>query len=360
MSLPVALRRVTTPSKGVAWMAAVRKPRSVGNPPLTDHFGRVHRSLRVSVTDRCNLRCRYCMPADGMAWLRRDEVASDDELVRLTSVLVALGIRDVRVTGGEPLVRAGVADIISRLRGLPGMQEISMTTNGVLLAEHIDALVDAGLDRLNVSVDSLDPGRFAQITRRNDLARVLEGLAACERHDALRPIKVNAVTLRGLSEPDVLPLARLARDRPYVVRFIEAMPIDAGRTWSSEQVIPGEELRRMIGAKWPLREFPRTRPSAPGRRWRFVDGCGELEFVSSVSEPFCASCDRLRLTADGRLRSCLFATDETDLLTPLRAGASDAELIGLIADNVAAKGVGHGIGTPGWSYEGRPMSMIGG
>jgi len=300
------------------------------------------------------------MPAEGMTWLRRDELATDEELIRLTGVLVGLGVSDIRVTGGEPLVRAGITDILARLRALPGIAEISMTTNGVLLAEHIDALVEAGLDRLNVSVDSLDPGRFAQITRRNDLTRVLEGLAACERHIALRPIKVNAVVLRGLSEPDVLPLARLARDRPYVVRFIESMPIDAGRTWSSEQVIPGEELRRMIGATWPLREVPRTRPSAPGRRWRFADGQGELEFVSSVSEPFCASCDRLRLTADGRLRACLFATSETDLLTPLRAGATDAQLTVLIADTVAGKGPGHGIGTPGWSYDGRPMSMIGG
>ncbi len=341
-------------------MVAVREPRSVSSPALTDRFGRRHRSLRVSVTDRCNLRCRYCMPAEGMTWLRRDELATDEELVRLTAVLVSLGVSDIRITGGEPLVRAGITDILARLRALPGVAEISMTTNGVLLAEHLDALVEAGLDRLNVSVDSLDPGRFAQITRRNDLTRVLEGLAACERHVALRPIKVNAVVLRGLSEPDVLPLARLARDRPYVVRFIESMPIDAGRTWSSEQVVPGEELRRMIGATWPLREVPRTRPSAPGRRWRFGDGRGELEFVSSVSEPFCASCDRLRLTADGRLRACLFATSETDLLTPLRAGANDAQLTALIAETVDGKGPGHGIGTPGWSYDGRPMSMIGG
>lgn len=338
----------------------MRQPESVSTPPLTDRFGRSHRSLRLSVTDRCNLRCRYCMPAEGMAWLARDELATDDELVRLAGLLVTLGIADIRVTGGEPLVRPGLAGIVARLRALPGLRELSMTTNGVLLAEHIDALVAAGLDRLNVSVDSLDPQRFAAITRRDDLARVLAGLAACERHVALRPIKVNAVALRGLSEPDVLPLARLARERPYVVRLIEAMPIDAGRAWSSEHVIPGEELRAMIDAVWPLREYPRTRPSAPGRRWRFADGCGELEFVSSVTEPFCASCDRLRLTADGRLRACLFATAETDLLTPLRAGASDAELAGLVSATVAAKTPGHGIGAADWSYTGRPMSMIGG
>jgi cyclic pyranopterin phosphate synthase len=327
---------------------------------LADRFGRIHRSLRLSVTDRCNLRCRYCMPAEGMRWLPGPAIATADELVRLASVLAGLGVQDIRVTGGEPLVRPDLGAIVARLRGIAGVREISMTTNGVLLAEHIDTLVDAGLDRVNVSIDSLDPARFAAITRRNDLARALGGLAACEHHVALGPVKVNAVVLRGVGEDDVLPLARLARERACVVRFIEAMPLDAGREWQADQVIPGDELRRMISAAWPLREFPRTRPSAPGRRWRFVDGAGELEFVSSVTEPFCAMCDRLRLTADGRLRSCLFATEETDLLGPLRGGATDDDLTGLILANVAAKGPGHGIGTPGWSYDGRPMSMIGG
>ncbi len=300
------------------------------------------------------------MPAAGMRWLPGAAVATADELVRLVAVLAALGIRDVRITGGEPLVRPDVAAIVARIRAVAGIGEISMTTNGVLLDDHIDALVGAGLGRLNVSIDSLDPIRFAEITRRDDLARVLAGLAACERHPSLRPIKVNAVVLRGIGEDDVLALAELARERPYVVRFIEAMPLDADREWEPGHVIPGEELRRMIDAVWPLREAPRTRPSAPGRRWSFSDGRGELEFVSSVTEPFCAMCDRLRLTADGRLRSCLFATEETDLLGPLRGGAGDEDLIALILANVASKGPGHGIGTPGWSYDGRPMSMIGG
>jgi GTP 3',8-cyclase len=338
----------------------MRERRYVAPASLVDRFGRVHRSLRVSITDRCNLRCRYCMPAEGMQWLPGAAVASADEIERLVRLLARLGVIDVRVTGGEPLVRADVVDIVRRLRAVDGIGEISMTTNGVLLAGRIDGLVAAGLDRLNVSVDSLDPERFARVTRRDDLGRVLEGLAACERHSTLRPIKVNAVMLRGLGEDDVLPLARLARERPYVVRFIEAMPIDADRSWDADQVIPGDELFRMIDAVWPLRELPRTRPSAPGRRFRFRDGTGELEFVSSVTQPFCAACDRLRLTADGRLRSCLFATEETNLLDPLRAGASDAELSDLILANVAAKGPGHGIGTPGWSYTGRPMSLIGG
>jgi len=338
----------------------VNRPGDASPAPLLDAFGRTHASLRLSVTDRCNLRCRYCMPAQGMPWLSREAVASDSELLHLARVFVALGVTDIRVTGGEPLVRTGIDEIVGRLRSLPGLREISMTTNGVLLEEHIDALVDAGLGRVNVSVDSLDPERFARVTRRRDLDRVLAGLAACERHPTLGPVKVNAVVLRGVSEPDVLPLARLARERALVVRFIEAMPLDAGRTWSADGVIPGDELRQMIADTWPLREHPRTRPSAPGRRWCFVDGRGELEFVSSVTEPFCASCDRLRLTADGQLRTCLFAANETDLLGPLRSGATDADLVRIIAEAVGAKGPGHGIGREGWRYEGRPMSMIGG
>lgn len=329
-------------------------------PPLMDAFGRVHRSLRLSVTDRCNLRCRYCMPAEGMDWLGRHEVLTADELVRLAALFARLGVTDVRVTGGEPLVRPGVADIVGRVKALPGIREVSMTTNGVLLGTHVDDLVAAGLDRVNVSVDSLDPERFAQITRRRDLDRVLEGLEACERHEHLRPIKVNAVVLRGISEPDVLPLAALARRRPYVVRFIEAMPLDASREWTREHVLTGQELRALIGTEWPLEPVERERASAPATRWRFADGAGELQFVSSVTEPFCQACDRLRLTADGRLRNCLFATDETDLRTPLRAGADDGALEALIRESVLGKHAGHGIGTPGWSYAGRPMSLIGG
>jgi cyclic pyranopterin phosphate synthase len=347
-------------AEGAVSVSNVNEPGDLSAAPLVDDFGRAHRSLRLSVTDRCNLRCRYCMPAGGLDWLPRASVATDDELVRLASVLVAMGVTDIRVTGGEPLVRRGLADIVGRLKALPGVREISMTTNGVHLAAHLDALVAAGLDRVNVSVDSLDPVRFAAMTRRNDLDRVLAGMAACERYPALGPIKVNAVVLRGLSEPDVLPLAELARERPYVVRFIETMPLDADRAWSADQVIPGEELRAMISARWPLRELPRSRPSAPGRRWRFVDGHGELEFVSSVTEPFCSECDRLRLTADGRLRTCLFAHEETDVLGPLRAGATDDEIAALILAAVRVKGPGHGIGRPGWEYSGRPMSRIGG
>jgi len=327
---------------------------------LRDGFGRSHRSLRISVTDRCNLRCRYCMPAEGMKWLPRDELLTDDEIVRLVRVLSAEGMSEIRITGGEPLVRPGLPALIGRISAVEGVREIAMTSNGVLLAAAIDDLVANGLKRVNVSIDSLDPARFAQITRRDDLHRALEGLAACERHESLRPIKVNAVALRGVSEPDVLPLAELARRRPYIVRFIEVMPLDAPREWTREAVLSGEELRAMISARWPLLPLAPERASATGTSWRFADGAGTLQFVSSVTEPFCASCDRLRLTADGQLRTCLFATSETDLRTPLRAGATDEEIVAIVGGAVSRKESGHGMADPAWTYAGRPMSMIGG
>jgi len=293
-----------------------------------------------------------------MPWIPSEEILDDDELVALVALLAELGVSQLRITGGEPLVRPGLAGLVARLRELPGIEEIALTTNAVLLEGTVDDLVEAGLDRVNASLDSLDPDRFAVITRRRDLGRALAGLAACERHPSLRPIKVNAVSLRGLSEPDVLPLAELARERPYVVRFLEVMPLDAPRTWSREDVLSGEELRAMIGARWPLVPSERERPSAPATRWEFADGAGELQFVSSVTEPFCASCDRLRLTADGQLRTCLFAEWETDLRTPLRSGAGDDVLERAIRDAVHAKEPGHGMNEPGYRYEGRPMSMI--
>jgi GTP 3',8-cyclase len=332
----------------------------VAAAPLTDGFGRVHRSLRLSVTDRCNLRCRYCMPAEGMSWLPREELLTYEEVTRIVALLARLGVGDIRVTGGEPLVRADLPGLVRRLSATPGIREVTLTTNGVLLARHLDDLVDAGIGRVNVSLDSLDPDRFAALTRRRDLDRVLEGLVACERYPQLRPIKVNAVALRGLSEPDVLPLAELARRRPYVVRFIEVMPLDAPRTWTRQAVLSGEELRAMISARWPLEPLDRDRPSAPGTRWRFADGTGHMEFVASVTEPFCASCDRLRLTADGQLRTCLFAEEETDLRAPLRAGAGDDELEAIVRGALARKKAGHGMADPNWTYRGRPMSMIGG
>jgi cyclic pyranopterin phosphate synthase len=332
----------------------------MSEPRLIDSFGRAARALRVSVTDRCNLRCRYCMPAEGMTWLPRDGVLTGEEIVRLVSIFAALGVRDVRVTGGEPLVRAGVVDIVRGIAGVPGIGEVSLTTNGVLLAEHVDDLVAAGLSRVNVSLDSLDPERFAELTRRRDLNRTLAGLEACERHPELQPIKVNAVSLRGVTEAEVLDLAAFAREKPYVIRFIEVMPLDASREWRRDLVLAGAEIRAMIAERWPLVPLEPDRPSSTATRWAFADGAGELQFVSSVTEPFCATCDRLRLTADGQLRTCLFAEAETDLRTPLRAGASEDDLAEVIRGAVWAKGAGHGMADPEWTYAGRPMSLIGG
>ncbi|MEW6581884.1 MAG: GTP 3',8-cyclase MoaA [Actinomycetota bacterium] len=332
----------------------------MGEPRLVDSFGRVARALRVSVTDRCNLRCRYCMPAEGMQWLPRGDLLTDDELVRLVSLFARLGTRDVRVTGGEPLVRPGVADLVRRIVAVDGIGEVSLTTNGVLLAGQVDDLVGAGLRRVNVSLDSLDPERFAAITRRRDLDRVLAGLEACERHPQLRPIKVNVVSLRGVTEPEVVDLAAFARRKPYVIRFIEVMPLDAPREWRRELVLSGADIRSMITPHWPLIQLDPDRPSSTATRWGFADGHGELQFVSSVTEPFCATCDRLRLTADGQLRTCLFADTETDLRAPLRDGADDDELADVIRGAVLAKPAGHGMQNPDWTYRGRPMSLIGG
>lgn len=329
-------------------------------PEMTDAFGRVVRSVRVSVTDRCNLRCRYCMPAKGLEWLPRPDLLTREEIARVVRALAARGVTDVRVTGGEPLMRRDLEHIVADAAATPGVREVSITTNGVLLADRLDALVDAGLSRVNISVDSLDPDRFEAVTRRRDLDRVLEGLAACERHPGLGVTKVNAVLLRGIGEDDVLPLAEMARHRPLVVRFIEAMPLDADGAWEPGVVIPGAELRQAIARRWPLVPAQRERPSAPATRWFFADGMGELQFVSSVTEPFCAACDRVRLTADGQLRTCLFATDETDLRGPLREGADEQALGDIVAHAVAGKPAGHGIGRAGWRYEGRPMSRIGG
>lgn len=331
-----------------------------GPTQLADGLGRVVHSLRVSITDRCNLRCRYCMPAAGLEWIPGPDLLSREEIGRAVSAMSTLGVRDVRVTGGEPLVRGEAEGIIADIASTPGIDEVSMTTNGVLLAERLDGLVAAGLARVNLSLDSLDPERFEAVTRRRDLDRVLAALAACERHPRLGPVKVNAVLLRGLGEDDVLPLAELARERDVLVRFIEAMPLDADRSWTRDSVLSGDWVRRRVADRWPIEPMERERESAPATRWRFADGRGEVHFVSSVTEPFCAACDRVRLTADGMLRTCLFSTEETDLRTPIRRGASGEELAEIIRGAVARKPAGHGMTDPRWTYEGRPMSRIGG
>jgi cyclic pyranopterin phosphate synthase len=325
--------------------------------PLVDGFGRVVRDLRVSVTDVCNLRCTYCLPESGISWLPKDERLDDDETVRLVEVLAGLGVRTVRITGGVPLARAHLPALIERIDAVEGIEEISMTTNGVLLARHADALVAAGVSRFNVSIDSVHPARFAELTRRDVLPAVLNGLAALDRHDV--GVKLNAVALKGITEHEAVDLVGFARERGLQLRFIEVMPLDASGAWTEDHVLTGEDVRALIHERWPVDALERA-PSSTARVFRFRDGGGEVGFISSVTESFCGDCDRLRLTADGQLRTCLFSHDETDLRGALRSGASDAEIVAMVRRAVAGKQWGHEMHKPGFRPPERPMSAIGG
>jgi GTP 3',8-cyclase len=326
---------------------------------LVDSFGRAIKSLRVSVTDKCNFRCRYCMPAEGLEWLPREEVLSFEEIERLVRVMAAMGVSEVRLTGGEPLVRRDIAELVRMVASVPGVEDLSLTTNGALLDRLAGPLVAAGLRRVNVSLDALAPDRFFQLTRRDSLQQVLDGLAAAQRHPELRPIKVNVVALRDFTEAEVVRFAEFARTEPYVVRFIEFMPLDADRTWSRDRVLPNEEVRRRIDAVYPLEPVGRERHGT-SRRWRFADGRGEIGFISPVTEPFCGDCNRIRLTAEGELRTCLFSLTETDLRGPLRSGATDADLEAIIRDAVWRKELKHHVNDEGFVQPARTMSRIGG
>ncbi|HEX8647965.1 MAG TPA: GTP 3',8-cyclase MoaA [Thermoleophilaceae bacterium] len=325
--------------------------------PLIDGHGRLIGDLRVSVTDRCNFRCQYCMPADGLPWLEREEILRFEEIERLVRLLAGMGVSAVRLTGGEPLVRRELPRLVGMLA--PLVADLSLTTNGFLLARDADALASAGLRRLNVSIDTLQRDRFFQLTRRDALPQVLHGLEAVARRPELRPVKVNAVALRGFTEEEALPFAEFARRTGFEVRFIEFMPLDADRAWSEDSVLPGDELRALIGRVHALEEVPRP-PSSTARVFRFRDGRGSIGFVNPVSEPFCSDCNRLRLTADGKLRTCLFSMNETDLREPLRAGATDAEIEQIVRDAAWRKELKHRVGEPGFVQPARTMSAIGG
>ena len=327
--------------------------------PLADSFGRAITSLRVSVTDKCNFRCTYCMPAEGLEWLKKDEILSFEEIQRLTRIMAAMGVSDVRLTGGEPLVRRDLPALVRMLSATPGVEDLSLTTNGVLLDRLAEPLVEAGLKRINVSLDSISHVKFAEITRRDALAKVLRGLEEAEKHPELRPIKVNCVAVKGFTEDEVPALADLARRKPYVVRFIEFMPLDADQAWQGDKVLTGGEIRALIEEHWPLVELP-AKPSSTSRRYRFADGAGEIGFVNPVSEPFCSTCDRIRLTAEGKLRTCLFSRGEWDLKSPLREGASDEDLADLIRFAVRHKELKHKINERGFVRANRSMSQIGG
>ena len=326
---------------------------------LHDAHGRRISDLRVSVTDRCNFRCQYCMPAEGMDWLPKDGILSFEEIERLVRLLVGLGVEDVRLTGGEPLVRRDFPRLVGMLAGIRGLRDLSLTTNGYLLERQAAELVAAGIHRVNVSIDSLARDRFFRITRRDSLAQVLAGLEAIAAYPDVHPVKVNAVAMRDFTEHEVLRFCELARSTDYQVRFIEFMPLDGDRAWRPDSVLTGAEIRAIITAVHPLEEIGRD-PHATARVFRFADGLGDIGFVSPVSEPFCADCNRIRLTADGKLRTCLFSMHETDLRDPMRAGASDTELEAIVRDAVWRKELKHRVNERGFRPPPRTMSAIGG
>ena len=327
--------------------------------PLVDGHGRAIGDVRISVTDRCNFRCQYCMPAEGLPWLERSALLSYEEIERIVRLLASMGVHDVRLTGGEPLVRRELWRLVEALSAIDDVHDLSLTTNGYLLPRHVDDLVRAGLRRVNVSLDALAPDRFFQLTRRDSLQQVLDGLEAAQRHPELRPIKVNVVALKDFTEAEVLRFAEFARQNPYEVRFIEFMPLDADRTWTRDKVLPNADIVAMIDAVYPLEAVGRERHGT-ARRYRFADGTGEMGFISPVTEPFCGDCNRIRITAEGELRTCLFSMTETDLREPLRSGASDAELEKIIRDAVWRKELKHHVNDPGFVQPARTMSRIGG
>jgi cyclic pyranopterin phosphate synthase len=326
---------------------------------LVDTYGREIMDLRVSVTDRCNLRCHYCMPAEGLEWAPKEQELKFAEIERLVSLFADLGVRSVRLTGGEPLVRKGLPELVERIAAIDAIEDISLTTNGILLEQMIEPLVEAGLTRVNVSLDALTPERYREITRRNGLERVIAGLKALESYPQLGPIKVNVVAVRGMSELEIVEFADLARRKPYVVRFLEFMPLDADEKWSDDVLLTGAEIRRVVESVHDLVPL-QGESAATSSRFAFADGAGEIGFVSPVSEPFCGTCDRARLTADGQLRTCLFALGETDLRGPMRDGVTNGELEDLIRNAIWRKPAGHKIGQESFEQPKRWMSQIGG
>ena len=324
---------------------------------LVDGFGRVHRDMRVSVTDRCSLRCTYCMSAEGVPLMPARDLLTDAEIVRAVAVATRLGVDRVRLTGGEPLVRPGLVGIVAGIVGLPSAPEVSLTTNGIGLAELAEPLAQAGLSRVNISIDSLDPVHYATLARRDRLAQALAGVAAA-RDAGLTPVKINTVVMPGINEDDVLPLVDFALAGGFELRFIEQMPLDSGHLWRRDLMITAPDILDLIRTKHRLTQLDDT--DAPAQRWLVDDGPGAVGVIAAVTRPFCARCDRVRLTADGQLRNCLFSNAESDLRSAMRSGASDDQLAQIFRACVSAKRAQHGIGQPGFVPPARPMSAIGG
>ncbi len=328
--------------------------------PLIDTFGRLHDNLRVSVTDRCNIRCFYCMPETDVKFQPREQILSFEEIERFVRVAATMGVRKLRLTGGEPLVRKNLSTLVRKLAAVEGIEDLALTTNGVLLADQAQELYDAGLRRINVHLDTLDRERFRTITRRDDLEKVLEGIEVCRRI-GYGPIKINAVAVKNLVEPDIVPLARFGRERDIEIRYIEFMPLDAQGLWERDRVLLADDMLAMLAREiGPLEEIPDRDPRAPATEYRFADGIGRVGFIASVSRPFCLNCNRIRLTSDGKLRYCLFAIEETDVRAILRGGGSDDEVRDAIRGSVRAKWIGHEINSARFVPPPRPMYSIGG
>ena len=329
--------------------------------PLVDSYGRVHRDLRISLTDRCNLRCTYCMPADGVPWLAKQNILSTDEIERVAGILARLGIVEVRLTGGEPLLRPDLVDVVRRLaliEGENGPLQVSMTTNGIRLERVIDDLVEAGLERLNISIDTVRPDRFAELTRRDRFEDVVLGIRAAQA-SPLSPLKLNTVAMRGVNDDEFCELLHFAQEHDAELRFIEQMPLDAGHIWSRQTMVPAEEILEKLAAEFTLTPVG-DRGSSPAEIYAVDGGSTTVGVIASVSAPFCGSCDRVRITADGQVRNCLFAREESDLTTLLRGGADDEAIARMLRQNIEGKRAGHGIDDPGFLQPQRPMSAIGG
>ncbi len=328
--------------------------------PLIDTFGRVHNNLRISVTDRCNIRCFYCMPADNVQFMNRRDLLTFEEIERLVLAVVPLGINKLRLTGGEPLVRRDLHRLVERLVPIPGILDVGLTTNGILLSEQAQALYNAGLRRLNVSLDALSPEKFREITRREGFEQVIAGIQKA-RDVGFTSIKLNAVAIRGITEDEVVPFGHFARQTGCEVRFIEYMPLDADAAWERDKVLFAQEIISLLESGiGPLRPLQSSHPQAPALDYQFADGIGRIGFISSISRPFCASCNRARLTADGKFRNCLFSLEETDLRALLRGGGSDDDLRAAIRQSIAAKWEGHEINTARFVQPARSMHSIGG
>jgi len=328
--------------------------------PLADQHGRVARDLRVSVTDRCNLRCTYCMPAEGLPWLPKPEMLTDDEMIRLVSIFVGLGVTQIRLTGGEPLLRRSLVELVARMARLEPRPRLALTTNGVGLERMAGKLAEAGLDRVNVSLDTVNRTEFETLTRRDRLPDVEKGLAAAAEA-GLMPVKVNAVAMRGINDRSIGDVLQWCLARGYELRFIEQMPLDAQHAWNATAMITAEEIHDRLSERFTLTPLPQSdRGSAPAERFLVNGGPATVGIIASVTRPFCGACDRTRLTADGQVRNCLFSRRETDLRGPMRDGATDEELAALINGEMWVKAPGHGIGKAGFSQPDRPMSAIGG